>query len=91
MLRTKKSQSVFMLYCSFLSDSRKNKLKKNGDFDTVGVFYAIKTENGKQEKIEINRFFRAPEGNEKPDWVEISKKEYYERKEKRIHANNRAD
>ncbi len=24
--------------------------KKNGDFDTVGVFYALKTENGKQEK-----------------------------------------
>lgn len=62
--------------------------KKNGGFDTVGVFYALKTENGEQQKIEINRFFRAPEGNEKPDWVEISKEEYYERKEKRIHANN---
>lgn len=62
--------------------------KKNGDFDTVGVFYALKTENGKQEKIEINRFFRAPEGDEEGSWSEISKEEYYERKEKRIHANN---
>lgn len=71
------------VYCEdFLTD------KKNGDFDTVGVLYALKTENGEQQKIEINRFFRAPEGNEKPDWVEISKEEYYERKEKKIHANN---
>lgn len=47
------------VYCEdFLTD------KKNGDFDTVGVFYALKTENGKQEKIEINRFFREPEGDE---------------------------
>lgn len=71
------------VYCEdFLVD------KKNGDFDTVGVLYAIKTENGKQEKIEINRFFREPEGDEEGSWTEISKEEYYERKEKRIHANN---
>lgn len=74
------------VYCEdFLVD------KKNGDFDTVGVFYALKTENGEQQKIEINRFFREPEGDEEGRWTEISKKEYYERKEKRIHANNRAD
>ena len=67
------------VYCEdFLVD------KKNGDFDTVGVFYASKIENGEQQKIEINRFFRAPEGNEKPDWVEISKEEYYERKDRQI-------
>lgn len=67
------------IYCEdFLVD------KKNGDFDTVGVFYASKIENGEQQKIEINRFFRAPEGNEKPDWVEISKEEYYERKDRQI-------
>ena len=54
------------VYCEdFLTD------KKNGDFDTVGVFYALKTEDGKQEKIEINRFFREPEGDEKGNWTEI--------------------
>lgn len=67
------------VYCEdFLTD------KKNGDFDTVGVFYALKTENGKQEKIEINRFFREPEGNEEGAWTEISKEEYYERKDRQI-------
>ena len=65
------------VYCEdFLTD------KKNGDFDTVGVFYALKTENGEQEKIEINRFFREAKDNEKLilDWVEISKEEYIQRK-----------
>lgn len=67
------------VYCEdFLTD------KKNGDFDTVGVFYALKTEDGKREKIEINRFFREPEGDEKGNWTEISKEEYYERKERQI-------
>lgn len=69
------------VYCEdFLTD------KKNGDFDTVGVFYALKTEHGKQEKIEINRFFREPEGDEEGSWTEISKEEYYERKERQITA-----
>ena len=56
--------------------------KKNGDFDTIGVFYALKTENGEQKKIEINRFFREPKDNEKliHGWVEISKEEYMQRK-----------
>ena len=65
------------VYCEdFLTD------KKNGDFDTVGVFYALKTENGEQEKIEINRFFREPKDNEKliHGWIEISKEEYMQRK-----------
>ena len=63
------------VYCEdFLTD------KKNGDFDTVGVFYALKTENGEQKKIEINRFFRAPKDNEERSWVEISKEEYMHRK-----------
>ena len=67
------------VYCEdFLTD------KKNGDFDTVGVFYALKTENGEQKKIEINRFFREPEGDEEGSWTEISKEEYYERKNRRI-------
>ena len=65
------------VYCeTFLTD------KKNGDFDTVGVFYALKTENDKQEKIEINRFFREPKDNEERGWIEISKEEYMQRKNK---------
>ena len=72
------------VYCEdFLTD------KKNGDFDTIGVFYALKTENGQQEKIEINRFFKEPKDNEEFDWVEISKEEYIQRKnesERRLHS-----
>ena len=68
------------VYCEdFLTD------KNNGDFDTFGVFYALKEENGEQKRIEINRFFREPfnkeeESKEFPGWVEISKEEYSERK-----------
>lgn len=69
------------VYCEdFLVD------KKNGDFDTVGVFYALKTENDKQEKIEINRFFRESQDDEEGNWVEISKDEYIQRKNKRLNA-----
>ena len=65
------------VYCEdFLTD------KKNAFIDTVGVLYALKTENGRQEKIEINRFFKEPEGNEDGRLNEISKEEYYERKER---------
>lgn len=68
-----------IVYCEdFLTD------ETNGDFKTVGVFYALKTENGKQEKIEINRFFREPEGNEEGSWTEISKEEYEKRKKNSI-------
>ena len=64
------------VYCEdFLTD------KKNGDFDTVGVFYALTTTDGNQQKIDINRFFREPKSDEKGSWIEISKDEYYERKE----------
>ena len=75
------------VYCEdFLTD------KKNGDFDTIGVFYALKTENGEQKKIEINRFFREPKDNEKLicGWVEISKEEYIQRKnesERRLYSH----
>ena len=68
------------VYCEgFLTD------KKNGDFDTVGVFYALKEENREPIRIEINRFFREPFKNEKeseefPRYVEISKEEYDSRK-----------
>ena len=73
------------VYCEdFLTDER------NGDFDTIGVLYALKTENGEQKKIEINRFFREPKDNEERDWVEISIGEYMQRKnesERRLHSS----
>ena len=53
--------------------------EKNGDFDTVGVFYALKTENGEQKKIEINRFFKESKNCE-TGWIEITRREYSERK-----------
>lgn len=66
------------VFCEdFLTD------RKNGDFDTVGIFYALKEKNGEQEKNEINRFFREPYDGEKEiysGWIEISKEEYDERK-----------
>ena len=63
------------VYCEdFLTD------KNNGDFDTIGVLYALKTENDNQEKIEINRFFRETKDNEERYWIEISKDEYMKRK-----------
>ena len=62
------------VYCEdFLVD------EKNGDFDTVGIFYALKTKYGIQERIEINRFFKELENGE-GEYVEISKEEYEERK-----------
>lgn len=68
------------VYCEdFLTD------KKNGDFDTVGVFFAITTdEHDQQRKVEINRFFREPEGDEERKWIEISKEEYEERKSRKL-------
>ena len=68
------------VFCEdFLTD------KNNGDFDTVGVFYALKEENREPIRIEINRFFRGPFKNEKESeefsgYVEISKEEYDSRK-----------
>lgn len=47
--------------------------RKNGDFDTVAIFYAVKPDG---EKIEINRFFKESENG----WKEINKAEYNERK-----------
>ena len=56
----------------------------NGDYDTMGVLYCLKEEDGEQKRIEINRFFREPEGDEPGCWTEISKEEYEKRKAKKI-------
>jgi len=45
---------------------------KNGDFDTIGVWYVLKPDG---EKDTIERFFKeAPDG-----WEEITKQEYFDR------------
>lgn len=70
------------VYCEeFLTD------KKNGDFDTLGILYLIKEENGQPNRIEINQFFK--ETFEKKDgkfrgWTEITKEEYDERKSRKV-------
>lgn len=56
------------VYCEdFLSDW------KNGDFDTVGIFYAIKPDG---ERVNIYRYFK----ESRDDWEEITKAEYEDRK-----------
>lgn len=60
------SGEVIDVYCEdFLFD------EKNGDFDTVGIFYYIK--NG--EKIELNKFYKLDHDEE-----EITLEEYEDRK-----------
>lgn len=60
------------VYCEdFLTD------KKNGDFDTRGIFYAVKPDG---EKIKINRFFK----ESKDGWDEIDETEYNQRKSIKI-------
>lgn len=60
-------EEPFKVYCTdFLTDP------KNGDYDTIGIFYGIKP-NG--ERFEINKFFK--EGDN--DWIEIDNVEYFSR------------
>lgn len=67
------------VYCEDFLIHEKNKV-----FATVGVFDIRETENGKPETIVINRFFREPYDNEENNWIEISKEEYYDRKNRQI-------
>lgn len=64
------SAKPFVAYCTEeLSDP------KNGDFDTIGVWYVLKPDG---EKDTIERFFK-----ETPDsWEEINKEEYFKRIER---------
>ena len=72
------SEKPFMVYCSeALTDP------KNGDFDTVAIWY-VKKPHGALE--DINRFFK--EGED--DWVEIDATEYQKRKEMEV-INNGTD
>lgn len=62
------ASNSFKVYCEdFLTD------RKNGDFDTVGIFYAIKPDG---ERIEINRFF----DGSGVGFKEITREEYDKRK-----------
>lgn len=71
------SDKPIEVYCTDLLTDR-----KNGDFDTVGIFYCIEP-NGK--RVEINRYFRnalEEEYHEDSDWsgwVEIDEDEWYSR------------
>ena len=57
----------FVAYCTEgLSDV------KNGDFDTIGIWYVIKPDG---EKETVERFFKESENG----WAEISEQEYFER------------
>lgn len=47
--------------------------RKNGDYDTVGILYAIDSDD---ERIEVNRYFKEGEDN----FVEIDQKEYEDRR-----------
>lgn len=53
----------------FLTDRR------NGDFDTVGIHYAVKPDG---ERVGINRYFKCDDWLDN-DWVEISWLEYHNR------------
>lgn len=69
-------EEPILVYCEdFLFDP------KNGDYDTVGVFYAIKA-NG--DEIQINRYFRESEGPS--GWDEITFEEY-DRRKKEVQMN----
>ena len=69
------SDRPFMVYCSEAFTD-----PKNGDFDTVAIWY-VKKPNGDCE--DINRFFK--EGEE--GWIEIDEDEYQKRKEMEMTAN----
>ena len=60
------SSKQYKIYCKeFLYD------EDGGDFDTLGVLYAISPEG---EKINIERYFKDVKGT--PGWVEINSDEY---------------
>ena len=51
--------------------------EKNGDYDTKGIFYAVKPDG---TRVDINRFFTESGGG----WKEITKDEYEEMKTRKI-------
>lgn len=49
--------------------------RRNGDFDTVGIYYAVKPDG---TRVDINRYFKCDDWLDN-DWVEITQKDYAER------------
>lgn len=69
------SDKAYKVYCKdFLTD------KKNGDFDTVGIYYMVKP-NG--EQVDINRYFKCDDGID-DNFVEIDFNTYSKRLENKI-------
>lgn len=65
------TEEPYKVYCEdFLTDP------KNGDYDTIGVFYILKPDG---EKHVVNRYFK--EGNDRYGWDEISQEEFDERRQ----------
>ena len=53
-------------------------------FKEMREWQQMKEEDGEQKKIEINRYFREPVGEETGHWTEISEEEYMQRKQIKI-------
>lgn len=65
------ADNPYKVFCEeFLTDP------KNGDYDTIGVFYILKPDG---EKHVVNRYFK--EGNGRYGWDEISQEEFDERRQ----------
>ena len=72
---------MFPLTMPYFPDTKKYEVyiedflydRKNGDFDTIGVFYLI---NPNSERIDINRFFK----EDLSGFEEITKDEYFNRR-----------
>lgn len=77
------SDKPIMVYTSdFVADG------KNGDYDTVGIYYMIKD----GERIEVNRFFKESDcDTDYGNMVEITKEEYMKRTGVKITILDRGD
>lgn len=65
------ADNPYKVFCEeFLTDP------KNGDYDTIGVYYILKPDG---EKHVVNRYFK--EGNDRYGWDEISQEEFDERRQ----------
>lgn len=69
------------VYCGELLTDR-----KNGDYDTKAIFYAVKPDG---EKIDIHRYFKENESKDGDPWIEIDEKEYNEREQMHIAREQR--
>lgn len=66
-----KTENIKVFCEDFLTD------RKNGDFDTMGIFYALTPDT---QMVKINLFFKTKGSG----WEQITEEEYKERKNRRI-------